>query len=247
MKFRLLLLTAFSLFATARLQAQTEEELIVNHVQMMGGEHNWKAVNSISIEKTIDTENEQLLVKTHIQKGKNYRADYIINSRDTSLKNKKFFVVVTPEKGWQQMPETFGKLEPLSEDRAVSVKIELDYEDPFVNYKEKGVEIVFVDLVNQYDRELFQFFIKYPNGLQYMCLMDTKTYEIFKMTRTNSDIIDEKTFTNYKKLPEGIIIPHTITATDGTHNITKVKVNPVLKESLFKVDLPKPTTTIKSK
>ena len=52
-------------------------------------------------------------------------------------------------------------------------------------------------------------------------------------------------FSNYKKLPEGIVYPYNIGGGWGETEITNLTINPTLEESLFKPSTPPATAPTK--
>jgi hypothetical protein len=136
------------------------------------------------------------------------------------------------------MPDTRDKVEGMDSTEIELAKIDLDYEDPFIAYREKGINIQMMDLMYEGEKEYFKFQILYPTGRSFICLLDTKTYFIRRLTEVNTDADNNKIFDDYRATPEGLIFPRSITGSFGEQLITLIKINPVFPESTFKVTPP---------
>lgn len=243
-KISLLLVLSFWLL---QLQAQTEEEVITNHIQHVGGETNWNKIKTITIDEKIESETGIIYTKRQIVKGKGFKNEFKFETRDTAYKNKTFYIMISPSGAWKKMPDAGSQPVRMTSAEVDLMRYEMDYEDPFLNYKEKGREIVFVDLVTENDIQYYKFFIKYETGEEYMCFMNSNDYMIHKITRQNSDIDDTRVYSNYEKLPEGIWMAKKIVSNEGESIIQSIKVNPKFPENLFATPpAPKTNITIKT-
>jgi len=220
------------------LMAQTQEQIIQNHLNAIGGESKWTKVKSILIEYQIASDAGTMKVSRKIIRNKSFRNDFKFESRVPAYKDHEFYILYTPQGGWKYMPDTRDKVEGMDSTEIQLAKIDLDYEDPFIAYREKGISIQMMDLMYEGEKEYFKFLITYPSGQSFICLLDTKTFLIRRMTEINTDADNNKIFGDYRPTPEGLIFPRSITGSFGEQQITLIKINPVFPESTFKVTPP---------
>lgn len=235
---RSLILFLFMLEFALPIKAQTQEEIIQNHLKAIGGESNWTKVKSVLIEYQIASDAGTMKVSRKIIRNKSYRNDFKFESRVPAYKDHEFYILYTPQGGWKYMPDTRDKVEGMDSSELEVAKIDLDYDDPFIAYREKGINIQMMDLMYEGEKEYFKFQIHYPSGRSFICLLDTKTYLIRRMTEVNTDADNNKIFDDYRPTPEGLIFPRSITGSFGEQLITLIKINPVFPESTFKVTPP---------
>lgn len=217
------------------IMAQAQEEIIQYHLKAIGGESNWTKVKSVLIEYQIVSDAGTMKVSRKIIRSKSYRNDFKFESRVPVYKDHEFYILYTPQGGWKYMPDTRDKVVRMDSSDLEVAKIDLDYEDPFIAYREKGINIQMMDLMYEGEKEYFKFQIHYPSGRSFICLLDKKTYLIRRMTEINTDADNNKIFDDYRATSEGLIFPRSITGSFGEQLITLIKINPVFPESTFKV------------
>lgn len=223
------LATTFASFA----QAQTAEEIVAKHIDAIGGAENWKKINTVITEGS-------LTVQGNIQVDVKMTAMHNVGARtDISAMGMSGYQIATPTAGWGYMPfmgQT--KAEPYTEDQVKDGADQLDVQGSFVDYKAKGhtVGLIGKEDVDGVEAHKLQLVMK--NGKVQTVYIDPKTFYILKQVSKQNvngqEMEMTTTFSNYKKLPEGIVLPMSIGTPQGEMVISKVEINKPVDESIFK-------------
>lgn len=221
-------------FLSLPIFAQTTDELIKQHVAAVGGEKAWASIKSIRVEGEVMMEGVTIKTTKQVIKGKGYRNDMVFEGKVQSLANNKFYVSIFKDKGWKYLPDSKNnQAEDLDQGEIAVYKDDMDYEDPFVFYKDKGLKISFLNTENILDEDYYKFSVTYPSGKQEYVYLWVKNLMIAKRVLANGDAEDHKNYEGYEKLPSGIYFPMSITAPIGEIKINKVLINPVIDEKIF--------------
>jgi hypothetical protein len=227
----------FSLLVTATafsVNAQTAEEIVAKHIDAIGGAEAWKKVNSVKMEGTMQGQGAELAVTITVLNGKGAR-------QDLSIMGMTGYQIVTPTEGWNYMPFQ-GQTTPeamTAEDLAES-QDDLDAQGNLIDYAAKGhtVELMGKDDVD--GTECFKLKITKKGGKSETIFVDPKSYLILrrvKLRKANGQEIEVATnYSNYEKLPEGIIVPKSMTLPFGVGEliISKITINGDVDETAFK-------------
>jgi hypothetical protein len=225
----------FSLLVTATafsVNAQTAEEIVAKHIDAIGGAEAWKKVNSVKMEGTMQVQGAELAVTITVLNGKGAR-------QDLSIMGMTGYQIVTPTEGWNYMPFQ-GQTTPeamTAEDLAES-QDDLDAQGNLIDYAAKGhtVELMGKDDVD--GTECFKLKITKKGGKSETIFVDPKSYLILrrvKLRKANGQEIEVATnYSNYEKLPEGIIVPKSMTLPFGELIISKITINGDVDETAFK-------------
>jgi outer membrane lipoprotein-sorting protein len=229
LKLTLLLVSAFAFSAS---YAQTAEEIVTKHIEAIGGIDAWRKVTSIRQEGTMQVQGAEVTVVRTVLHQKGSR-------QDISLAGMNGFSIVTPSAGWNFMPfQGQTQPEPLTEEDIKEGQSELDAQDELIDYKEKGstVELVGKDDVD--GTECFKLLVTFKSGKTESLFIDPKSFHIIRQVakqKANGQEMEVITnFSNYQKLPEGIVVAMSITLPFGELNVTKVEVNKPVDETIFK-------------
>ena len=138
--------------------------------------------------------------------------------------------------------DTHNNSQPILEIEADDVKAsqqQLDFHDEFLNYKADGKVLEDLGKEDIDGTECFKLKLTNKNGEQNTYYIDPTDYMVIKMTNkstTDGQETESSTaFSNYKKLDEGIVVAMNISAQFGDFETTKIEINPVIDEVLFKV------------
>jgi hypothetical protein len=225
----------FSLLVTATgfsVNAQTAEEIVAKHIDAIGGAEAWKKVNSVKMEGTMQVQGAELAVTITVLNGKGAR-------QDLSIMGMTGYQIVTPTEGWNYMPFQ-GQTTPeamTAEDLAES-QDDLDAQRNLIDYAAKGhtVELMGKDDVD--GTECFKLKITKKGGKSETIFVDPKSYLILRsveLRKANGQEIEVATnYSNYEKLPEGIIVPKSMTLPFGELIISKITINGDVDETAFK-------------
>jgi len=159
--------------------------------------------------------------------------------QDISLMGMNGFSIVTPAQGWNFMPFQ-GQAAPeamTAEDLAESQE-QLDAQGDLIDYAAKGhtVELIGKDEVD--GTECYKIKIIKKGGAPETLFIDTKTNYVLRsvsVRKANGQEAEVTTnYSYYEKLPEGIVVPKSITLPFGEMIITKIVINGAIDEAIFK-------------
>lgn len=212
--------------------AQTVDEIVAKHIEAIGGAENWKKINSLKMEGLMEIQGTEINVTITGLHMKGFR-------QDISVMGMTGYEIVTPTEGWSYMPFQ-GQTEPeaktpeaLAEDQD-----ELDLQGDFIDYAAKGNTVEYLGKEDVEGTECFKLKITKKGGKVVTHFIDPKTYHILQtksIQKANGQEMEiTSTFSNYEKLPEGIVIAKSITLPYGEVNMTKITINPPVDESAFK-------------
>ena len=232
--FSLFVATALS-FATVK--AQTADEVITKHIEAIGGLENWKKVTSLVQTGTMAVQGMNIDVVNTIVHNKGSRQDINIMGMNN-------YVIITPTAGWSYMPvQQKTEVEPMTEEQVKQGQDALDIQGSLVDYKAKGHAVELLGKEDVDGTECFKLKVTKKDGGVETNFIDPKTYYIVKSTQVKKADGQETevsySFSNFTKLPEGIVVPMGMTIPLGPgfnadFTIAKVEVNKAIDESIFK-------------
>ena len=212
--------------------AQTADEIVNKHIQAIGGAEAWKKVNSIITTGSLKVQNAEVIVVQTVLNGKGSRQDFSIMGTNN-------YQIVTPDAGWNFMAVRGQKApEPITADELKESQDGLDAQGSLIDYKAKGhaVEFLGTDDVDGVDALKLKVTLK--SGKVETLYFDPKTYFVIRVIRKQKANGKEDNVTsnlsNYQKLPEGIMIPFSITLPFGELVVSKVEINKPIDENIFK-------------
>lgn len=212
--------------------AQSAEEIVAKHIEAIGGADKWKSVNSIKASGNISAQGMEIPVTLTIVNKKAFRMDLTI----MGMAN---YQILTDKEGWMYFPvQQQQKPEPMTADMVKQGQDQLDIQGEFVDYKAKGKKIEFIGKDDMEGTEVLKVKLTDKNGKEKTVFFDPASYYILReIEKVQADGKEEESvvsYSNYKKLPEGIVYPMTVEAPQGPVTFTTVEVNPKIDESIFK-------------
>ncbi len=216
------------------LSAQSTEDIIRKHIAVTGGDTNWEKIQTISISGSMMKRGNTIYVTKNIIKDTCIRNDMTIQYPEAGRSDKKYYIILNENKGWSYLPEERNNtIFALEESEVNELKDELDYEDPFIRYNEKGRDINMLGI--EYDKgvEYYKFSIQYKSGKLIYCYVNTETMLIDKIESMHSNEVVMLQYLMYKKLPEGITMATKIVSDEGELNIHSIKINTPMSKELF--------------
>lgn len=214
-------------------QAQTAEEIVAKHVQAIGGAEVWRKVNTVKTEGTLTVQgNIPVTVVTTVLHSKGAR-------QDISAMGMNGYQIMTPTAGWGYMPfQGQTKAEPVTEDMVKEGADQLDAQGSLVDYKEKGHTVSLLGKEDIDGVEAFKLQITHKSGKTETAFVDPKTFYVIrsvsKMKANGQEVEQTVNLANYKKLPEGIVVPMSVTLPMGEMVISKITINGPVDEAIFK-------------
>lgn len=230
----LLIILSLACFPCKKGIAQDAQELIRKHIEAVGGEKNWDKIKTVKVEGVVEMEGMQINTTKHVIKGKAWRNDMVFEGKTQSFKNNKFFVTILNNQGWKYLPDSKDdKPEVLLPVEVSLYKEDMDFEDPFIHYQDKGTKISYFSKENILNEDYYKLAFTYASGKQEYVYLREKDMMIAKRVLYNSDAEDMKEYNYYEKQTGGIVYPKQIQTGIGVIHIKTIQLNPVIEEKLF--------------
>jgi hypothetical protein len=212
--------------------AQTAEELIQKHIAAIGGAENWKKITALKMNGAITAQGMEIPVTHTVVNGKGMRMDLTI----MGMAN---YFILTDKEGWAYFPvQGQTKAEPLTADRVKESQDQLDVQGDFIDYQAKGNKIEYIGKDDVEGTETFKLKLTNKNGKEKLLFLDASNYylirEIQKMKADGKEMDATMNYSNYQKLPEGIVIAMSVESQEGPITFKTVEVNPKVDETFFK-------------
>ena len=224
---------SFLLIATAFItKAQTADEIIAKHIEAIGGADAWKKVNSVKLEGTLIVQGTTVNMTQTVlhQKG---------NRQDISVMGMNGFMIIAPTSGWNFMPfNGQAAPEPMTVEDVAEAQANLDVQGSLIDYAAKGHTVEYLGKDDVEGTDCFKLKINLKSGKSETYFFDAKSYllirSIAKQKANGQEVEITTNFSNYEKLPEGILVAKSVTLPFGEMNITKIIINGTVDESIFK-------------
>jgi hypothetical protein len=230
LKLTLLLVAIFTFSAS---YAQTAEEIITKHADAIGGIDAWRKVTSIRSEGTVLVQGAEVSIVSTVLHQKGFR-------QDISFAGMNGYRILTTTAGWNFMPfQGQTDPEPLTEEDIKERQSDLDAQDELIDYKEKGTSVELAGKEDVEGTKCYKLVVTFKSGQIETLFIDPKSYHIIRQVakaKANGQEFEEVTnFSNYQKLPEGILVAMSVGMGIGEFNLTKVQVNIPVDEAIFKL------------
>jgi hypothetical protein len=149
------------------------------------------------------------------------------------------YQIITPTAGWNFLPfQGQTTPEPMTADELKQSADDLDVQGKLVDYKSKGNTVEYLGKDDVEGTECFKLKITTKAGNVETVFIDPKSYyivrSVVKKTANGQESDVPTDLSNYKKLPEGIVVPFSITLPFGELVISKAEVNKQIDEATFK-------------
>ncbi len=229
---KFLLLAAFALSSFIS-RAQTADEIIDKYLMAIGGKEKWRQVKSMIIEGQIEVQGVEIPFTQKAIRNVGVRVD-------AEFQGQKIIDITTPKAGWSQNPLA-GKttLQPLSEEELKDKLDELEIQDEFVDYKEKGCTVEYLGKDEEDGNEYHKIKLTTKNEKETTYFFDLKTNLIYKeesvTKQQGQEIKVISKNLNYQTTDFGIKIPFKSDMGMMVNVLKKVTINPTIDESIFQV------------
>lgn len=231
-KFKSLLITSTLIAGTVTSFAQTAEQIIAKHIEAIGGNASWKKVNSIKYTGNLSAQGMSIPISQTIVNGKAMRMEFTV----MGVVN---YTILTEKEGWMYMPVQ-GQQEPtpLSEEDVKASQYQLDIPGELFDYEKKGNKIALAGKEKINDKDVFKLTLTDKDGKEKTLYFDATSYYLVreqeKVNVQGQEMDATTNYSDYKKLPEGIVVAMAIESADGPMSFSSVEVNPTLDEAIFK-------------
>jgi hypothetical protein len=224
----LLLLLAFLSF---NMSAQDIQEIVDHHIMAVGGAENWSKLKSKTSEMLMKAQGAEIKVVMNQLHKKGMRVDI-------ELMGMHGYQIITDKEGWGYMP--FGgqaKPEPATAEEVKASQDDLDLMDKFITYKDYGKKIEYIGKDDMEGTECYKISMTDKDGEMTTFFLDASNYyiikEVVKKKINGKEIEATTTYSNYKKLDEGVVMAMSSSGDQGEMEITKVEINKTIDPMMF--------------
>ncbi len=227
-----ILLSVLVVFAAiASVSAQTADEVINKYVAAIGGADKWSKIQSLKVEGQIEVQGLAIPFTMQAVHMKGMRVD-------AEFQGNVIIDITTPTKGWSQNP-LMGKtsLEAITADELKTKVDELDVQDEFVNYKEKGSTVEYLGKEEEEGTSYHKVKLTTKNGNEKTYYFDLTTNLIYKEETTvkqqGQEMKQSVKYLDYKTLENGIKMAFKSDMGMMMMVTNKVTINPTIDEAIF--------------
>jgi len=218
------LLSAFASFS------QTADEIISKHIAAIGGVENWKKVNTIVMDGSMNVMGREVGVKITQVNLKGSR-------QDISVAGMSGYQFMTPESGWMFMPfQGQAKPEPMPADLVKEGLDDLDLQGNLIDYKTKGHTVEYIGTEDVEGTECLKLKVTRKNSGEQTLFFDPASYLLVRAV-TKQKAMGQETemkvdMSDYKEV-NGVKVPFSVTQPFGTVVFSSIKINEPVDEKLF--------------
>jgi hypothetical protein len=215
-------------------KAQTADEIIQKHIDAIGGTDTWNKITSIKRVGSMSIQGMDIGYTQTVVNDKGMRTDI-------SAMGMNGYIIVTPKEGWMYMPmQGMDKVTPIPPEQMKMFGDKLNTKASMIADK-SGIaksEYVGKDTINNVP--CLKVKITDNDGNVQTDFFEASTYYLLRteMTAKTADGEQEAavSFSDFKKQPEGIVIPMTMTSPMGVGDITvkSVEINKPVSDDMFK-------------
>ncbi len=214
--------------------AQTADEVIQKHIDAVGGTKSWDKIKSIKLVGSVSAQGMDIPMTQTIVNDKAMRMDI-------SAMGQNGYVIMTTTKGWQFMPFA-GMTEPkeVPAEQVKMSKSQLNYKNSQLVDKSLIKKATFEGKDSINSISCYKLKITDKDGEEMTCYFDAATYYMLRQER-KVKVQDEEqeigvTYSNFKKQPEGVVIPMNVSSPQGDVTYKSVEINKPVDEKIFKPD-----------
>jgi len=234
-KIQLLSLILVSLFF-GNVQAQSVDDIINKHIAAIGGKENWKNVNSLKQEASLSVQGMDIPLTMYQVHNKAVKQEFVVM-------NMTAYTIMRKDSGWNYMPfNGQTKPEPMTAEELKIGADQLDIQGELLDYAAKGHRVELMGKEDVDGTEALKLKVTRKTGNEVVYFIDPSTYyairTVSKMKVNGQEMEQTMNMSNYKKLPEGIVLPFTMESTTipAPITVTKVTVNAKIDDSVFRIN-----------
>jgi len=212
--------------------AQSADEIVAQHIKAIGGMDNWKKVAAIKKTGSLTAQGMEIPIEITVVQDKAARQEFTVMGMTN-------YTIITPTEGWYFMPiQQQTKPEALTPEVLKKAQDELDIQGALVDYKNKGNKVELAGKEDINGKACFKLKITSKAGEEKSMYIDVTNYyllrEVKKVTVEGKDLDVTVDYSNYSKLPEGVVVAMSIESQEGPVTFKSIEVNPKIDESAFK-------------
>lgn len=237
MKFFKLLVhaTAIVTLGITTVSAQNADEIMQKHIAAAGGTENWNKVTSMKATGSMNINGMDISMSQTTVNNVGMRMDI-------SAMGMNGYTIITPKEGWFYQPgmETPMAL-PVEQLKIAQDKLNIQNGQMVDRSKIEKLEYMGSQQVN--NATCHKIKVTDKTGAVQTAFIDASTYYILRV-ESIAKVEDQEqeiaiNYSNYKQLPEGVVMPMTVSTTQGDITFTTVELNKPVDEKLFVLDVAK--------
>ena len=221
-------------------KAQNGEEILTKHITAVGGTAKWDGIKSAKMVGSMSMGGMEISITQTILTDRAMRMDI-------SAMGMNGYTIITPNEGWMYMPFQPGmdKVTPIPADQIKASHDKLNMKGGYLvdRSKLKTVEYVGKDTVNSVP--CYKIKVVDNEGNEQVAYIDMATYYLvrseLKVKVQDQEQEVDASYSNFQKLPEGIVLPMTVSAAQGDITFKTVELNKPVDEKIFKPEVPAAT------
>jgi hypothetical protein len=210
--------------------AQNVDEIISKHISAIGGADNWKKINSMVMEGTVNVMGNDVNVKITQVNNQGQR-------QDISVAGMTGYVMVTQNGGWMFLPfQGQQKPEPMTADDVKESVDDLDIQGNLVDYQAKGHKVELLGTEEIEGTECYKIKVTRKTSGEQTLFIDKSSYLVLRASSKKKAMGQEMDvnidFGDYREV-NGVKIAHSIGQGFGTMVVSSVKVNEPVAADFF--------------
>lgn len=214
-------------------KAQSASEIMDKHISAVGGADKWNSVKSMKLVGGMSMGGMDIGITQTLVTDKGMRTD--INAMGMEG-----YVIITPKEGWMYMPFQPGmdKVTPLPQDQVKASQDKLNMKNGYLvdKSKIKSVEYLGKDTLKMVPCYMLK--VTDNDGNVQTAYIDMATYYLvrsdMKVKVQDEDHEITASYSNFQKLPEGIVVPMFLSTDQGDMTFKSIEVNKPIDENIFK-------------
>jgi hypothetical protein len=211
-------------------QAQTVDEVIEKNIAAMGGREKLATLNNYRMEGNLNyqgTDVSIIITKLHSVGART----------DIAVMGSQNYRLVTPASGVVFMP-VMGQSAPadMPAEELKADQVFLDLHGIFVNYKEKGIQVMLSGKETIDGIECYKLKASFKNGNTTIFYIEVKTDRLYKAAVSGEEAEIFTIFTNYKQTADGYWFAYSTTNSRGETDYDKIETNVKVDEAIFKTN-----------
>lgn len=234
MLFKIFIASA-TLLASVSSFAQSGDDIINKHIDAVGGEKKLNAVTTLKVSGKMNVQGMEFPTSRTLANDRGFRMDF-------SVMGQNCWMLMTPNGGWMYMPIQPGMsdVQEIPAEQVKNSKSRFTVKGSLMADKSIIKKATYVGTETIDNIPCHKVNITGLDGIDQVCYFDTKDYYLIR-TEANMTAGDEEqkmaiNYGNFKKLPEGIVIPmkESNPIMGGDFIYTDVEVNKPIADDVFK-------------
>ncbi len=219
-------------------KAQTADEIIQKHIDAIGGTEKWNKITSMKKIGSMSIQGMDIGYTSTVVNDKGMRTDI-------SAMGMNGYVIVTPKEGWMYMPmQGMDKVTPMPPEQLKVLADKMNTKAAMLADKSGITKSEYVGKDTITNIPCFKVKMTDKDGNVQTNFFDVSTYYLVRTEATVKTPDGEQemamSFSDFRKQPEGIVIPMTMTSPMGVGDITvkSVEINKPVSDDIFKPSAP---------